>query len=773
MQCFVQSCNNSENISQAEGVTFYRFPSDQHLRAAWLRALGKQHSHLPDSAVVCSQHFLDDDIYETESDVRQMSTGAIPSTVQVCMICLDTDSKLLLMSEHKLDEAYETFTGQPLCDLGNLKQTVCIQCAQRLMNFSRFRDKSLRARALMMELVGKHELITRQHIKMINRTKHQLESNMVLTSLGPDHCDLHIEHPSEDKQTELEETITVKMEGNYESMSVDDDMDMKNEVDHNVNDFVQDPLKYENSLFQCTLCSEEFVQEHAYTQHMSMHLQDGDGDGECDASQVCKPHTAVSSSSSHSPLITENRPADPSPSAHAAMTLVAPRPANVATDNENKVKGDDTTEKLIEIDIDFNYQAASGSGTTENKQDDNKFMHALKYESASFQCTLCLEEFVHEHAYMQHMSMHLQNGDGDGECDTPQVCKPHTAVSCSSSHSSLITENRPADPSPPAHAAMTSASHLSANLATFGAMLPTEEPNTSDQQISSKQTNDETKRFVCQYCPFRCKYQSNFTTHMRTHTGEKPFACKHCDYKCVTNSGLVNHMRTHTGDKPYSCKICDFKSSYKGNLVGHMRTHTGEKPFACNFCEYKSVTNSALVNHLRTHTGEKPYSCEFCEYKCVSNTALLKHLRTHTGEKRFSCELCEYKCVSNSALMNHMRTHTGEKPFSCEVCDYKFAHKSHLVRHMKTHTGEKPYLCKFCEYRTAHKDNLVNHTRTHTGERPYWCEVCEYKSAAKSKLVIHMRTHTGEKPFACDLCEFRCAVKHNLVIHRRSHTGDK
>ncbi|XP_045781450.1 zinc finger protein 84-like isoform X3 [Maniola jurtina] len=638
MRCCVPSCNNcSENSSQAEGITFYSFPSEGHLRAAWLRALGKQDSHLPDSAVVCSQHFLNDDFYETESGIRQIRTGAIPSTVQVCRICLDTDSKLVLMSKYKLEEEYEKLTQNPLCDQGNLKQTVCIQCAQRLINFSTFRAKSLRARALMMDLVGKHKLVTRQHIKMINRTKHQLKSNMVLTSLGPDHCDLHIlEHPSGDKQTESEETrlkVTVKIEENDESMQVDD-MEMKNEDDNDVNDFVQDPLKY---------------------------------------------------------------------------------------------------------------------------------------ESASLQCTLCLEEFVHEHVYMQHMNMHLQNNDGDGECDMSQVCKPHTAVSSSSSHSSLITENKQADPSP----STTLASRLSANFATFGVTLPTQEANTSDQQIPSKQTNDESKRFVCQYCPFRCKYQSNFTTHMRTHTGEKPFACTHCDYKCVTNSGLVNHMRTHTGDKPYSCKICDFKSSYKGNLVGHMRTHTGEKPFACTHCEYKSVTNSALVNHLRTHTGEKPYSCEFCEYKCVSNTALLKHLRTHTGEKRFSCELCEYKCVSNSALMNHMRTHTGEKPFSCKVCDYKFAHKSHLVRHMKTHTGEKPYLCKFCEYRTAHKDNLVNHTRTHTGERPYWCEVCEYKSAAKSKLVIHMRTHTGEKPFGCDLCEFKCAVKHNLVIHRRSHTGDK
>nr|XP_034834197.1 uncharacterized protein LOC117990814 [Maniola hyperantus] len=214
------------------------------------------------------------------------------------------------MSKHKLEGAYEKLTGHPLRDQGNLKQTLCIQCAQRLINFSRFKDKSLRARALMMDLVEKHDIITRQHIEMINHTKLQLKSNLVLTTLGPDHCDLHIEHPSEDKQTELKETghrFVVKVEGSdddEETMWVDVDVDMKSEDYINIHGFVQDPLKYEGCLFQCTLCLEEFVHEHAYMQHMRMHLRSGGGDGECDTSQ-CEPRAAVSSS--HSSLVAENR----------------------------------------------------------------------------------------------------------------------------------------------------------------------------------------------------------------------------------------------------------------------------------------------------------------------------------------------------------------------------------------------------------------------------------------------------------------------------------
>nr|XP_034839102.1 uncharacterized protein LOC117995206 isoform X2 [Maniola hyperantus] len=335
MRCCVTFCKNtSTNVSTSEtkGISFHGLPIDVRLRAAWLRALGKQ--DLPDSAVVCSQHFLHDDIYESESGLRQIGTDAVPSTMQVCMICLDTDSKLLLMSKYKLEEAYERLTEYPLYDQGNLKQTLCVQCAQRLINFSRFRDKSLRARALMMDLVAKHELITRRHIKMINRTENQLKSNFVVTTLGPDYCDLYILDSAEDKQTDSEPikcNVLMKTEDSYDdSMLIDEDIQVANEDENNADyisdEFVvskeeslsdseiiletvqetemPDPLKYESAPFQCSLCFAEFVGEHAHMQHMRMHDQNGGEDIVCGTSQVCKPHTA--GSSSHSSRLTEN-----------------------------------------------------------------------------------------------------------------------------------------------------------------------------------------------------------------------------------------------------------------------------------------------------------------------------------------------------------------------------------------------------------------------------------------------------------------------------------
>ncbi|XP_045781018.1 zinc finger protein 260-like isoform X2 [Maniola jurtina] len=653
MQCCVPFCKNtSDNVSSSHGegkaISFHGFPSEVHLRAEWLRALGKQDTQPPDSAVVCSQHFLNDDIYETESGVRQISTGAIPVTVQVCMICLDTDSKLFLLSQLKLEGAYEKLTGHALCAQGNLKQTLCIQCAQRLISFSRFRDKSLRARALMMDLVDKHELITRQHIQMINRTKLQLKSDLVLTTLGPDHCDLHIlEHPSEDKQTELEETglrVAVKAEGSgddEETMCVDEDMAMKSEDDRDIQGFVRDPLEYEGCPLQCTLCLEEFVHEHAYMQHVSMHLWSGEAEAEGEAEGQC----GTSQREAHSWRVAESRRA----CARAASDERS-EPATAEADTGHSCGHRGLTDCFVKLyDIfprrdgsptmtqeavtHISHRAASPNGgpTTEYAVPGEE---KLTVSQPAYICDSCQRVFKRKSLLAKHVQTH-------------------------------------------------------APLNTFTCKICQYEANDTNHLIVHMRTHTGDQPFSCELCKYECNGNSDLVKHMRTHTGEKPYRCKLCAYKCNRSNDLARHMRTHTGEKPFCCKLCNYKSSQKSPLVVHIRTHTGEKPFSCEICKYKCNRNSDLVQHMRTHTGEKPFCCELCKSKFISKRNLVLHMRTHTAEKPFCCELCKSKFISKRNLVLHMRTHTGEKPYCCELCNYKSSQKRRLVVHMRTHTGEK------------------------------------------------------------------------------------
>ncbi|XP_052741254.1 zinc finger protein 260 isoform X2 [Bicyclus anynana] len=654
MQCCVPFCKNASDNTSFEGaeITFHELPSDMYFRTAWFCALGLKDYYLTDPAVVCSKHFLDDDFHESKGCVRNIRTNVIPSTVQMCMICLDTDSKLFLMSKYKLEEVYEQLSGLSLCHRGNLKQTLCVLCAQRLINFSKFRDLCLRSHTLMTDLVEKHDIITIQHKELIDNTIKNLKYNFTQTTLDANHCDLYIDHTDEEEQRTAEEsvvgdvaTVMVKIESMSSFESVNDNYDhidvSKNDsVSHddyselNVKLEVPDEgtseglhkksgsctavaeneteieitIKSENAVFECKSCFEVFVHKNEYNKHMNLHIPKADGNVASSASLVSKA-CVTASCSWDSPKKKKGRQKmnyDPAPSADSTQCLVAPLSTRLPIDTNNKMK------ESIE------------AGATQTS------------------------EQIHETSF--------------GDINNQSSQQPKKVV---------LDEN---------------------------------------PQV---RTITGTKSYSCETCNYKCTKKNLLFKHKRTHTTEKPYSCEICNYKCATKYYLALHKRTHTGEKPYSCDVCNNKFTRNSSLFNHMRIHTGEKPYSCEICNYKSKHKQHLLIHMRTHTGVKPHSCEICNYKCLQKANLIKHMQTHTDERRFSCDICDYKSAFKYNLILHIRTHTGEKPYSCEVCNNKFTQKSSLLKHMKIHTGEKPYSCDICNYKSSDKYTLARHKTIH------------------------------------------------------------
>ncbi|XP_052741018.1 zinc finger protein 260 isoform X5 [Bicyclus anynana] len=652
MQCCVPFCENTYTTeSKATGITFHELPEQEHLRDAWHSALGTQDHLLPDPAVVCSQHFVDDDFDKTNSSVRQINSNAVPSTLQMCMICLDTNSKLFLMNKYKLQEAYEQLTGKPLlklCRRGNLKLTVCVMCAQKLNNFTTFRDLSLRTYSMMTDLVEQHNLITKQHEELMIHTTKDLKCNYTVKNFRANHCDLYIDHTnqektaeesilgdvtvliknenishSEEKQMEAEEfvlgdvaTVVMKKENVNEYLESAQDCDSDNSNNDLYDDGYSDiKIKLESeaineanrkaaecvsikseSIFECSFCSKGFVEENEYNEHLCMHVQNA-----ASTSQVCDPHAGCSRDTMKKTKKRNLRLNVPRSSA-VPVAINAPLSARLATNNEVQatIETDaiQKTEEIFEIEIRDPDNQLSLKTLTDNKCKN-------------------LEVQLHD--------IHK---------------KPKEAL--------LDSRN------------------------------PRVKPNTVE------------KPFSCDICNYKCSQRCNLLQHMRIHSGEKPYSCETCNYKCSQKSTLLNHIKTHTGEKPYSCEKCNYKCARKNNLLTHIRTHSGEKPYSCEICNFKTSQKNNLLTHMKTHSDEKPYSCEICNYKASLKKNLLRHMVTHTGEKPYSCKICHYKSSQESSLVRHMKIHPGEKPYSCEICEYQSTKQSDLRKHMRTHTVAMP-----------------------------------------------------------------------------------
>ncbi|XP_023951327.1 uncharacterized protein LOC112055441 [Bicyclus anynana] len=480
MQCCVPFCETS-SASERKGITFHRFPSDTCLRAAWHRALGTQNLQqpLPDAAVVCSLHFLDDHFYETAACVRQIHTDAIPSTVQMCMICLDSDSKLFLMSKHKLEEAYQQLIGMPLCVETNLQHAVCVLCAQRLSNFSRLRDLSLRARSLMMDLIQKYGLITMQHVNVIKQTMKHLNYNLVSTASEPDHCNLYIYQCDEQTpEDNVNKNVPTDVSIGTWDIPIFDTVAVKREIDQdNVND----------DIYQC---EEKLPPDDSVDRNVATVVRKGTSNtpifDTVKVKRECDQDNVNNDLGNDIYQCEEQLPPDDSVDKNVA-TVVRKGPCNIPIFDTVKVKREIDQDNINNVNdiyqceerlppdnsVNRNVDTYVKKGTWDipifdtvvvkheidqdniNNKDSDITMEMdtfntdkcnvidtrvsysvpeqmsdtnIKCESETFTCAQCFKEFDQEDEYYEHLRMNVQDDDNE-DTDSVQACRPRATKS--------------------------------------------------------------------------------------------------------------------------------------------------------------------------------------------------------------------------------------------------------------------------------------------------------------------------------------------------------
>ncbi|CAG5001441.1 unnamed protein product [Parnassius apollo] len=100
MRCSVQNCtNDTKRTTKSHGITFHMFPKETNLRTAWIEALGVLDWEPRDRSTICSEHFRNEDFYQTKCGLRKIKNGAVPVVLQDSSEDLDAPAAFLRASE--------------------------------------------------------------------------------------------------------------------------------------------------------------------------------------------------------------------------------------------------------------------------------------------------------------------------------------------------------------------------------------------------------------------------------------------------------------------------------------------------------------------------------------------------------------------------------------------------------------------------------------------------------------------------------------------------
>ncbi|XP_035457093.2 zinc finger protein 879-like [Spodoptera frugiperda] len=709
MRCCVPDCkNDSRHISKSQGITFHTFPTEPALRTAWLKALGKEAWEPKDRSAVCSEHFLCEDVYETEGGLRRVRVGAVPMILQdsnicdsygepvslkVCRICLDMDSKLVPLRSYQLEQAFENVTGLSLCTEDRLPQKLCTECVHRLLNCDKFRLKSLRSNALLLEVIRKQNYLTEENIKSINRRNNQLTTNLVTTHFETNHCDFYIEY------TEPPPIIEEKQ----------CDIQIKEENEIFLSEEVHEKADLDDTLFEDKEFSDKdfsLDNDNNYSTDDNLPLE------------VCKTKKAKKRKVKEKKAIKEVK------KVKKAKEVVEPK-----IDRRRKpFLNDDLNETLFTItDLSFEEQIAEIV----------KRQESSNYKNSVFKCTDCFKGFLDEDAYNSHIVRHT-NQCGEHECE---ICKTHFK------HPHALRK----------HITAHHTQRFSCKQCTY--------VTTHRQTARLHERWHKGTKYRCPHCQDEFVKFTTYMGHIRIkHPSD--FVCELCGYSFVSAKGIELHKKLKhrlddsqiPEDGPL-CELCNVRfissEAHKRHLSVSARHNTGTDKDARESNKPKKGRKSKEMKENERRSREKDKDSD--EKRRMYPSQMRK------AEGPIPCEQCGLQLEDSRAYHGHFRRMHPDKnrtnypsmksPCMCEVCGRMFQSYALLKDHTWVHTGERPFKCDSCGKSFRMKQRLVAHRRVHSQQRAsYVCALCGKHFSTHSNRQRHMFIHTGLKPFKCEMC---------------------
>ncbi|KAI8431780.1 hypothetical protein MSG28_016205 [Choristoneura fumiferana] len=167
-----------------------------------------------------------------------------------------------------------------------------------------------------------------------------------------------------------------------------------------------------------------------------------------------------------------------------------------------------------------------------------------------------------------------------------------------------------------------------------------------------------------------------------------PFKCSVCYRGFLVRDRYDAHVVRHSeASGAYECFICKSRLKSARALRKHLTAQHTEK-FSCKGCPFVTRNRGVAREHEKWHAGTK-YQCPHCPSEFDKLTTYMGHIRIkHVSD--FVCELCGYTFVSKKGIDVHKKkkhrladkTVTLEGPY-CETCEVRFVSEEAHARHLK------------------------------------------------------------------------------------------
>jgi hypothetical protein len=126
--------------------------------------------------------------------------------------------------------------------------------------------------------------------------------------------------------------------------------------------------------------------------------------------------------------------------------------------------------------------------------------------------------------------------------------------------------------------------------AALGTGLRIEEPESAAESSSTSSMEPAHVEDELVYAYTRSTQTANSSQQSRR------FNCSECEFRCSKKSLLWRHAHVHSGNRPFSCEVCEVRFSRRHSLNRHMLTHVGHS--AMHIRVPIKVLKSAVARHV-------------------------------------------------------------------------------------------------------------------------------------------------------------------------------